>query len=99
MLSKARLRMHIAGTCAVFALVGCAHDNAPAPGGPAPKGPDPRICAAIEKEPGVKGDLVQPATDEERADLEAFLSGEWAARDWGRCGWGRAKIAKDQYCR
>jgi hypothetical protein len=61
---------------------------------PAPIAPDPRLCQPIKPEPPVQGGLVAPVTDQERADLAAFLSGEAAARDWGRQGWDRAAIAR-----
>ena len=55
---------------------------------------DPRLCQPIKAEPDVRGALVAPVTDQERADLAAFLTGEAAARDWGRQGWDRAAIAR-----
>lgn len=55
---------------------------------------DPRLCQPIKAEPPVQGGLVAPVTDQERADLAAFLTGEAAARDWGRQGWDRAAIAR-----
>ena len=55
--------------------------------------PDPRLCQPIKPEPDVHGAIVAPVTDQERADLAAFLTGEAAARDWGRQGWMRAAIA------
>ncbi len=55
---------------------------------------DPRLLSPIKAEPPVQGTIVQPATDQERADTAAFLQGEAAARDWGREGWRRAAIAK-----
>jgi len=55
---------------------------------------DPRLCADLKPEPDVMGGLVAPVTDQERADLAAFLTGEAAARDWGRQGWDRAAIAR-----
>jgi hypothetical protein len=54
---------------------------------------DPRLCQPIKAEPDVRGGLVAPVTDQERADLAAFLTGEAAARDWGRQGWMRAAVA------
>ena len=62
--------------------------------GPAPIAPDPRLCVPAKPEPPVQGSIVQPATDEERAATGAFLTGEAAARDWGREGWGLAEIAR-----
>lgn len=59
-----------------------------------PAAPDPRLCQPIKPEPEVHGAIVAPVTDQERADLAAFLTGEAAARDWGRQGWMRAAIAK-----
>jgi hypothetical protein len=56
--------------------------------------PDPRLCQPIKPEPPVQGGLVAPVTDQEQADLAAFLTGEAAARDWGRQGWDRARIAR-----
>ena len=58
-----------------------------------PAAPDPRLCQPIKPEPDVHGAIVAPVTDQERADLAAFLTGEAAARDWGRQGWMRAAIA------
>ena len=40
---------------------------------------DPRLCQPIKAEPDVRGALVAPVTDQERADLAAFLTGEAAA--------------------
>ncbi len=54
---------------------------------------DPRLCQPIKAEPDVRGALVAPVTEQERADLAAFLTGEAAARDWGRQGWMRAAVA------
>lgn len=61
---------------------------------PPPLAPDPRLCQPIKPEPPVQGGLVAPVTDQERSDLAAFLTGEAAARDWGRQGWDRARIAR-----
>lgn len=55
---------------------------------------DPGLCADLKSEPPVKGGLVAPATEAEGAELEAFLTGEAAARDWGREGWQRAALAR-----
>lgn len=65
---------------------------------PAPKAVDPRICAHSEPEPAVQGGVVQAATDEERAKLDAFLNGEAEARSWGRRGWERADLARRSAC-
>ena len=65
---------------------------------PAPKAVDPRICARSEPEPAVQGGVVQAATDEERAKLDAFLNGEAEARSWGRRGWERADLARRSAC-
>lgn len=72
------------------------------PSGPAAKSPpavepmavDPRLCADLKAEPAVQGALVAPATEAERGELDAFLTGEAAARDWGREGWLRAALAR-----
>ena len=56
---------------------------------------DPRLISPIEPEPPELGSIVQPATEQERAAVAAFLSGEAQARDWGREGWARAAIARD----
>lgn len=66
---------------------------------PAPRAADPRLCARIEAEPSVVGGIVQPATEHERAETEAFLNGEAEARAWGRRGWDRADLARRQSCR
>jgi hypothetical protein len=65
---------------------------------PKPLAPDPRICAALEKEPPVLGEVVQPATQAERDALADFLGGEAEARSWGRRGWERAKLARAREC-
>lgn len=95
MLSKGRFRMHVAATCIVFALVGCAHTSPPPP----IANPDPRICAAIEAAPPIQGGIVQPVTQEQEDAVTAFLRGE--AELWGYAGrgWFRAGLAKDQYCK
>lgn len=62
---------------------------------PAPVACDPRLTAPIKPEPPVQGSIVQPVTAEQRAATEAFLTGEAAARDWGREGWDRAAVARD----
>ena len=55
---------------------------------------DPRLLVDIPAEPSIRGGLIQPATAEERAALEAFLTGEAEARAWGREGWARAELAR-----
>jgi hypothetical protein len=59
-----------------------------------PQACDPRLTAPSEPEPPVTGAIIQPATETERAAVEAFLSGEAQARAWGREGWARAEIAR-----
>lgn len=66
---------------------------------PAPLAPDPRICAALEAEPDVRGGIVQPRTQEARDAVQAFLNGEIDLLFWGRRGWSRAELAQAQYCR
>jgi len=78
---------------ASLALASCQTLSPPADVPPA--APDPRLCQPLKDEPPVQGGLVAPVTDQERADLAAFLTGEAAARDWGRQGWMRAAIARD----
>jgi len=77
---------------ASLALASCQTLSPPADV-PPPLAPDPRLCQPVKDEPPVQGGLVAPVTDQERADLAAFLTGEAAARDWGRQGWMRAAIA------
>lgn len=73
----------------------CATRSPPPPGPPIePQACDPRLTAAAEAEPPVAGAIIQPATEAERAAVEAFLSGEAQARAWGREGWARARIAR-----
>lgn len=80
-------------------LTACATPSRPKPvEQPAPRAVDPRVCARIEAEPPVKGGIVQPATDAERAATDAFLNGEAEARAWGRRGWDRADLAKREAC-
>jgi hypothetical protein len=76
---------------ASLALASCQTLSPPADVPPA--APDPRLCQPLKPEPPVQGGLVAPVTDQERADLAAFLTGEATARDWGRQGWMRAAIA------
>lgn len=73
------------------ALTGCATRSNPAD--VAPVSVDPRLCAKLKPEPPVQGGIVEPATDEERVATEQFLTGEAAARQWGRDGWSRAALA------
>jgi hypothetical protein len=85
-----------------LALAGCARGpDMPPPGvkRPAPAAPDPRICAPIEGEPAPDGGIVQPVTAEQRRAVERFLDAEIDVRSWGRRGWGRASLARDQFCR
>lgn len=78
-----------------MALTACATPSSPGSvAQPRPVAPDPRVCAELEREPPVQGGIVQPATETERAETEAFLNGEAEARSWGRRGWERAKLAK-----
>ena len=80
--------------CALASLLtACVTPSSPPVDVP-PIAPDPRLCQPLKDEPPVQGGLVAPVTDQERADLAAFLTGEAAARDWGRQGWDRAAIAK-----
>ena len=75
----------------LWTLTACATPSVP---DVEPLRPDPRLCADLKPEPPVQGGIVQPATPEEREATAAFLTGEAAARDWGRQGWERARIAK-----
>lgn len=61
---------------------------------PAREACDPRLTAPLETEPPVTGSIVQPATEAERAAVDAFLSSEAQARAWGREGWARAASAR-----
>lgn len=74
-------------------LTSCATPSAPPAERPAGPPPDPRLCAILQAEPPVLGGIVQPATEEERRQTQAFLEGEAAARAWGRAGWERAGLA------
>ena len=76
-----------------FLLTACVTPSSP-PIDPPKPAIDPRLCADLKPEPDVLGAVVAPVTDQERADLAAFLGGEAAARDWGRQGWDRARIAR-----
>jgi hypothetical protein len=92
--------MRTTALCASLSLLtACATPSSPGKiEEPAPKAPDPRICAALEKEPPVLGEVVQPTTQAERDALADFLGGEAEARSWGRRGWERAKLARDREC-
>ena len=86
--------IRLVALCALASLLtACVTPSSPADV-PAPLAPDPRLCQPVKPEPPVQGGLVAPVTDQERADLAAFLTGEAAARDWGRQGWMRAAIAR-----
>lgn len=91
----------ISVTLASLSLAACADHPKPAPGveQPKPPAPDPRLCTPIEPAPAVQGGLIQPVTQEQRDAVQAFLNGELDLWGWGVRGWGRAKIAKDAYCR
>lgn len=91
---------HIAGVgIMILALTACASDPKPAPAiQPRPAAPDPRICDDIEPEPELVGGLPQPVTPEERDAVQAFFKGERDLLFWGRHGWLRATLARDQYC-
>lgn len=79
--------------CALASLLtACVTPSSPPVDVP-PAAHDPRLCQPLKPEPDVQGAIVAPVTDQERADLAAFLTGEAAARDWGRQGWMRAAIA------
>lgn len=65
---------------------------------PKPVALDPRICADLKPEPVVTGSIVLPVTPEEKEVVRAFLTGYAAWIAYGREGWARAKIAK-QECR
>jgi len=78
-------------------LTACAGSPKPVPT-VAALAPDPRICAAIEEEPPVVGGMVRPTSQEARDAVQAFLNGELDLLFHSRRGWGRASLAKDQYC-
>ena len=85
----------LAALCAsAFLLTACVTPSSPPAETPKAPAPDPRLCVDLKPEPDVYGALVAPATDQERADMAAFLAGEAAARDWGRQGWDRAAVAR-----
>jgi hypothetical protein len=83
-------------------LTACAtrpSDTPPSPvDRPAPKGADPAICADLKPEPAPAGSILQSETPDEASAVGAFLTGEAAARDWGRQGWARAATAKANDC-
>ena len=87
--------IRLAALCVLAStLASCQTPSSPPVEVPAPPPPDPRLCQPLKPEPPVQGGLVAPVTDQERADLAAFLNGEATARDWGRQGWDRARIAR-----
>jgi hypothetical protein len=85
--------IRLVALCASVFLTACSTTRSAPADVPTPLAPDPRLCQPLKPEPPVQGGLVAPVTDQERADLAAFLNGEAAARDWGRQGWARAAIA------
>jgi hypothetical protein len=87
-------------SAAALALAGCgtALKTAPAAQPASPVKPDPRICADIEDEPKPDGGFPRPISPAAIAAVDRFNDAELDMRQWGRRGWGRAKIAKDQFC-
>lgn len=87
----------VALSASALILSSCATRSAPPPPieQPAAEAQDPRVCAPLEAEPPVAGDIVQPVTAEEVEGTRAFLNGEAEARAWGRRGWGRAAVARE----
>lgn len=73
-------------------LTSCATPSSPEP--PHAAAPDPQLCADLDPEPPVVGQIIRPATEAARAATAVFLDGEAQARDWGREGWRRAGIAR-----
>lgn len=65
---------------------------------PKAQAPDPKVCSDLKGEPAVEGTIVAPASIEERLATSLHLRSDQAARDWGREGWGRAKLARDLLC-
>ena len=57
------------------------------------------MAAEIKGAPKANGSIVQPSTAEEEIVVEAFLNWIGEVLDWGREGWGVARIARDDCAR
>lgn len=99
MLRKGRFPIHVAATCAVFALVGCAHKAPPPPPQVTPVRPPPILCLPIPGEPEPQGGVIRPITPQEIDAFDRLVDYELNLKLYAREGWGRAKVAKDTYCR
>lgn len=97
-----KVRLQIPAICKVFPaflyITGCAHNQA-APVPVTPPRPPAIICAAIPDEPAPQGAVIRPITPAEIEGFDRLVDYELDLKLYAREGWGRARVAKDTFCK